>query len=717
MFVEKKSRAVVSCVAAVLSAVILTSVSGRADDPPATAMPTAGNTQAGEKKQSAPKRDLPASEAEQITRLQRTIAADEKQLADLNAELNDPGSEYRKAETDFKAIDERYIAEKDDIAKRKAAGEDVGMKRFEDSLAETETSRKLARERFDLAIQTRKTSQEQVAAIEEKLAQNKAALERQIGPSTPPAAATPTPVPTAPTPDKPAATATPTPAPTQPAAASPVPTPVPAPGTTPAPSTAPATASPAAASTAPGTQASFLGSPSAGDQAREQSSQEVAKAEQAAHEKQAAAEQALKAAQSLSDRLVALDKVISFEQKQLTGARKKAEIAVETRTAHERDYNRVADEGGLEEIQAARAKREDSSESVIKAQAEVTARMERLQELQLDRASLQHEEFVAVTAAKERQVESIRAQEKVVSLKNPFALHNILQWLLDHGPRLSLIVLVMVILRVLIKVAMKRVVDVMMQRGFRGTYEESEDRAETLVGVFQNAASTTVICGGMLTMFEECGIAIAPLMGGAAVIGLAVAFGAQNLIRDYFYGFVILLENQYKINDVLKIGDVSGQVERITLRMTVLRDLEGSVHFIPNGKIDCVTNMTHGWSRALFEIKVSFNEDTDHVIDMLMGIAKGLRAEPEYGRVILEDPEMLGVDALGDTWATIKFVIKTRPLKQWTVKREMLRRIRRKFSDTGIGMPIQQRVIHHRGEQMAQNLPSSVIDAEAPKAA
>jgi small conductance mechanosensitive channel len=216
---------------------------------------------------------------------------------------------------------------------------------------------------------------------------------------------------------------------------------------------------------------------------------------------------------------------------------------------------------------------------------------------------------------------------------------------------------------------------------------------------------------------EEVGVAVAPLLGGAAVVGLAVAFGAQNLIRDYFYGFVILLENQYKINDVLKIGDVSGQVERITLRMTVLRDLEGSVHFIPNGKIDCVTNMTHGWSRALFEIKVSFNEDTDHVVDMLMDIAKGLRAEPQYGRVILEDPEMLGVDALGDTWATIKFVIKTRPLKQWLVKREMLRRIRKKFSENGIGMPIQQRVIHHRGEHLAQNLPSSVIDAETPRAA
>jgi small conductance mechanosensitive channel len=274
----------------------------------------------------------------------------------------------------------------------------------------------------------------------------------------------------------------------------------------------------------------------------------------------------------------------------------------------------------------------------------------------------------------------------------------------------------MFILKMFIKVAMKRVVDMMMQRGLRGTYEESEDRAKTLVGVFQNAASTTVIVAGTLMIFEEAGIAVAPLMGGVAVVGLAVAFGAQNLIRDYFYGFTILLENQYKINDVLKIGDVSGQVERITLRMTVLRDIEGSVHFIPNGKIECVTNMTHGWSRAMFDVKVGFSEDTDRVIDVLLEIAKGLRAEPQYGRVILEEPEMLGVDAIGDNWATIKFVMKTRPLKQWVVKREMLRRIRKKFTELGIGMPTAQKVIHYRAEQMAENIPASMVD-DKPKAA
>lgn len=673
----------------------------RADGPPPTTSPVTAPE--GEKKTvMLVDEPAPASQAEQITRLQRMIDADKKQLTDLGGEINNPDSEYHKSEADFKALDERFTAEKEDIAKKKASGEDVGMKRLEVALMDTEKSWKLARERFELAIQTRKTLQEQVAAIESKVTQNKTALERLIGPASaavivvpPPATTDKAPMiePVASNPQPPAATA-------------------PLPGAPVSPAPPVASPPPAAASPMPGTQAGLLGSSSAGDKAREQANQEVTQAEQLAMEKQRAAEEAMKTAHSLSERLATLDKDIAMEQKLLTGDRKKAELASATRENLESEYHRSADEGGREEMQAARTRVEASSSAVIKAQAGVAARMDRLQELQSDRAALQREELIAVTAAKERQVESNRAQEKVVSLKNPFALHNLLQWLLDHGPRLTLIVVAMLILQSLIKVAMKRVVDVMMQRGFRGTYEESEDRAETLVGVFQNAASTTVIVGGTLMMFEECGIAVAPLLGGAAVVGLAVAFGAQNLIRDYFYGFVILLENQYKLNDVLKIGDVSGQVERITLRMTVLRDLEGSVHFIPNGKIDCVTNMTHGWSRALFEIKVAFTEDTDNVVEMLLTIAKGLRTEPEYGRVILEDPEMLGVDALGDTSVTIKFVMKTRPLKQWMVKREMLRRIRKRFTETGIGMPIQQRVIHHRSEQLAQNLPASVVDAE-----
>jgi small conductance mechanosensitive channel len=221
------------------------------------------------------------------------------------------------------------------------------------------------------------------------------------------------------------------------------------------------------------------------------------------------------------------------------------------------------------------------------------------------------------------------------------------------------------------------------------------------VGVFHNATSVVIVAGGILMLLQEAGIPIAPLLGGAAVFGLAVAFGAQNLIRDYFYGFVILLENQYKINDVVKIGALSGSVERITLRMTVLRDGEGCVHFLPNGGISSVTNMTHGWSRSVFEISVAYKEDIDRVMGLLVELGKELREDPDYAAMILDDLTMLGVDALTDSAVTVKFFIKTRPLKQWEIKRELLRRIKIRFDRLGIEIPFPQRVVHHRLEEGA----------------
>jgi small conductance mechanosensitive channel len=200
-------------------------------------------------------------------------------------------------------------------------------------------------------------------------------------------------------------------------------------------------------------------------------------------------------------------------------------------------------------------------------------------------------------------------------------------------------------------------------------------------------------------------------MGGAAVLGLAIAFGAQNLIRDYFYGFVILLENQYKLNDVLKIGELAGQVEQITLRMTVLRDIEGNVHFIPNGKIDSVTNMTHGWSRAVIEVGVGYGEDADRVMQVLLDVAAELRQAAEFRGLILDDAEMLGVESLGDSSMVIKFLVKTRPMSKWAVKRELLRRIKRRFDELGIEIPLPQRVIYHRAA--SAELP--LLSAPAPR--
>jgi small conductance mechanosensitive channel len=249
-----------------------------------------------------------------------------------------------------------------------------------------------------------------------------------------------------------------------------------------------------------------------------------------------------------------------------------------------------------------------------------------------------------------------------------------------------------------------RIVRAVTSRSGPGSVEEREKRSATLVGVFNNGTTVAIIVLGTLMLLQASGINVTVLLGGAAVVGVAVAFGAQNLTRDYFSGFVMLLENQYGVNDVVKIGGTAGLVERITLRMTVLRDLEGVVHFIPHGQVTTVSNLTHGWSRALFDIGVAYKEDADQVMKVLTELGKELRQDPYYQDLILDDPEMLGVDSFGDSAVVIKFFIKTRPQRQFTVKRELLRRIKRKFDDLGIEIPFPHRTVYYRsGEESHAN--------------
>jgi small conductance mechanosensitive channel len=163
---------------------------------------------------------------------------------------------------------------------------------------------------------------------------------------------------------------------------------------------------------------------------------------------------------------------------------------------------------------------------------------------------------------------------------------------------------------------------------------------------------------------------------------------------------MVLLEDQYGINDVVRIGKISGLVEHISLRATVLRDLEGVVHFIPHGTITTVSNLTHGWSRALFDVDVAYTEDVDRVMQVLLEIGRDLRQDPTFSPLILDDPEMLGVNELADSSVIVKFFIKTYPLQQWTVKREMLRRIKNRFDELGIEIPYPHQTVHHRYDSL-----------------
>ena len=429
-------------------------------------------------------------------------------------------------------------------------------------------------------------------------------------------------------------------------------------------------------------------------------SKELVKAKEEVQKKAVEVQQAEDEAQTVAERLATLDKNIELEQKHLKNAQKQADNASEARNLLTEEFEKKATQEGTKQAdlrELARKVREADGRFDT-ARKELRTHTDRLDELHAERAQLLSLQAEASHKVEEAKKEAEAAEQKVADLQNPFAPMNMLRWTIEHGPNLLAIIIAMILLLWLSKIFTRRIVKIMAHGGIRGSKDEREDRANTLVGVFHNAVSVTIWIGGLLMILQESGIPIAPLLGGAAVFGLAVAFGAQNLIRDYFYGFVILLENQYKINDVVRIGDNSGQVERITLRMTVLRDLEGCVHFIPNGQITSVVNMTHGWSRALFDVGVAYKENTDKVVQVIEELGRELRKDPKFKLMILEDLEMLGVDALGDSAVVIKFFIKTRTLKQWNVKREMLRRIKLRFDELGIEIPFPHRTVYHHFE-------------------
>lgn len=217
---------------------------------------------------------------------------------------------------------------------------------------------------------------------------------------------------------------------------------------------------------------------------------------------------------------------------------------------------------------------------------------------------------------------------------------------------------------------------------------------KTLSALFKWSGSLIVFGVVIYMFFENFGIDMAPLLAGAGIVGLAFGFGGQYLIRDIINGIFILVEGQYRINDVIKIGDTGGLVESVNLRMTKLRDLEGRVIYIPNGEIKKVINYTQDYAQALLNIGVAYKENVDHVIVVIKEVAKGMQEDPHFGRLILAEFEMLGVDDFADSQVTIKCRFKTLPIKQWEVSREFRRRLKNKFDEVGIEIPFPHRTLY-----------------------
>lgn len=257
-------------------------------------------------------------------------------------------------------------------------------------------------------------------------------------------------------------------------------------------------------------------------------------------------------------------------------------------------------------------------------------------------------------------------------------------WMISHGFKILIVVILTMILLRVARIASTRIFASLQKRKDDGEFQK---RTETLGTIVHYVLTITIIIVAVITALGEVGVEIGPVLAAAGVVGVAVGFGAQSLIKDVLSGFFIFLEDQIRVGDVVEIAGKSGLVERMNLKMTTLRDMNGSVHYIPNGQITVVTNMTKGYSRYVFDIGVAYREDVDEVIKVMQEIDEELRNDPDFMNDIMEPLEVLGLDQFADSALIIKARTMTKPMRQWRVGREFNRRLKKKFDEKNIEIP------------------------------
>jgi len=258
------------------------------------------------------------------------------------------------------------------------------------------------------------------------------------------------------------------------------------------------------------------------------------------------------------------------------------------------------------------------------------------------------------------------------------------------------LVLAMLLIQIsrLIISKLERLIQTRMESRPGASKIETEKQIKTIGEIIYKTVLITVWIVAVMMILKELGFDIKPILAGAGIVGLAVGFGAQNLVRDVISGLFMIIENQVRVGDVAILNGTGGLVEAVNLRTTVLRGLDGAVHIFPNGNINTLSNLTHNFSFYLFEIGVAYKENVDHVVEILKKISDEIMADPAYAPEILEPLEILGLDKFGDSAIIIKARIKTKPIKQWLVGREMNRRIKKRFDEENIEIPFPHRTVY-----------------------
>jgi moderate conductance mechanosensitive channel len=280
------------------------------------------------------------------------------------------------------------------------------------------------------------------------------------------------------------------------------------------------------------------------------------------------------------------------------------------------------------------------------------------------------------------------------------------EWLLTQGVRMAAVAGAALVLVWLVRRTVPRALRLAMPpapppEGIDAdvALEEYQRRTETLAHVLVRSAAALVLLVALTLVLAEAGFAVAPLIAGAGIAGIAIGFGAQTLVRDVLAGVFILAENQYGKGDVVRVAGIAGVVEDVNLRRTLLRDIDGIVHSVSNGEITTSSNLTRAWSRVNLNVSVAYREDLDRVTEVLNRVGEELAADPEWAERMLEPPSVLRVDGFEESGIALKVMGKVKPMTQWDVAGELRRRIKRAFDSEGIEIPFPHRVAILRDER------------------
>ena len=271
-------------------------------------------------------------------------------------------------------------------------------------------------------------------------------------------------------------------------------------------------------------------------------------------------------------------------------------------------------------------------------------------------------------------------------------------WLLTHGLRIVFILGLALAVDIALRVVVPRVIRPAVTRQMAGKPEgEIEQRIHTLVAVLQGSGRFVLVVWALFTILPEAGVNVTPILASVGIAGIAVGFGAQSLVKDVISGLFILIENQYSKGDVVRVADISGLVEEVGLRRTVVRDLDGIVHHVPNSAISVASNYTQEWSRVNMNVSVAYGEDLDKVFEVINRVGRELAGDAEFGPLILKAPQVLRVDGFEDSGIAIKILGDTEPIRQWDVMGEMRKRLKKAFDEEGIEIPFPHMVLVTRG--------------------